>query len=684
MNSVQRANFLQVAFFSYLLAALLFHVFPVHRDYITSAALIACPLSCALGIMSRWLFISARCCILCGCLGLAYLHQPPSTVMSRPETQPITFTAVVEGVRQGDDYTVVTLCEIANQQGEPLSAISKLRALSDSGQCDLAVGDAISAVGLAEKKGLWLKVSNFSYRKLHSNKVLVMATIRQAVADKLEAIYQEEELAIARALVLAEKSGLSESITSGYRNFGLLHLLAVSGMHFWLWNAFFLRLLVRPLNKLRIPLLLIASSLAGFGPAVSRAVGFIIMRDLAATKCRNFSSLQLLAIVGLSELLLLPNKSTGLGYLLSYIATAAIIVCCSNQKDNGIIAALRCSWAAFFATMPIIFLMQSTIEIMSIVLSPIFALFTTARLFIILFSLFIPEQPFSNYLLLAISHIENLLISAFDYLPATPWVATTFGLASIFAIAFICLLLASPIVQLIDTTQVLLAVSIVTLIAITPSNPAVGISMVNVGHGLAVVITGSDSSLGFDLGSKTIRPQRLIDSVYYKEMQHNRWPAPEKFIFSHYDDDHVNGIPQLKLRQAVRELDANEIAELRLLPWKILVYRTRGGLNSTANDNGHALDLRYADKRIVVLGDQDGSALFDLARRLDKGPVDVLLSPHHGLSTEGLAMLIEHLRPNEMWASCAPENFPLPAQGITAHYGVPLLHTAFDSLRIIY
>ena len=99
---------------------------------------------------------------------------------------------------------------------------------------------------------------------------------------------------------------------------------------------------------------------------------------------------------------------------------------------------------------------------------------------------------------------------------------------------------------------------------------------------------------------------------------------------------------------------------------------------------GYALDLRYKQRRIIVLGDQDGSALFELAQRLETGPVDIMFSPHHGLSTDGLAMIIEHLRPSELWVSCAIDNFPLPAQPIADHYGIPLLHTVDSPLRYLF
>ncbi|MFT7516576.1 MAG: ComEC/Rec2-related protein [Myxococcota bacterium] len=684
MNSWRHSKLLQLAFCSYLLAALLLYMLPWHRDYADTLALYLSGVCCLLAIASYWLFINTRIMLILAMACLAYLHQPPQLLLQKARLHPVTLHATVSAITVHSDYVKIMLRDISSDDNAELNTLKELRAINSNNYCNLEIGERIAAQGILEQDGRWLSLKKISYRSLKYKSFLPFDELRHWVQLKLKHLFQGNELGIARALILADKSSLDDLLKSGYRNFGLLHLLAVSGMHFWLWNAFLRRILGYRFNRLRLPILVIAALLAGFGPAVSRALGFIVVRDLAAMRFRNFSAMRLLAIVGLSELLLFANSPFGLGYLLSYSATIAIIVCSDKVNDSNFKATMRCSWAAFFATMPVIHNLQATIEFFSIIFSPIFAIFTTARLFIILASLALPVQPLSQFLLSAISSLETRLITLCDLLPGTPLLATTSSQVAITVIAIIALALALPLQ--IAPPKMLKRALVVLAIGLFAYRPAqrIGISMVNVGHGLGVVINGEQRSVGFDLGSKTLNANRLVDSIYFKELLHNKWPAPTEFIFSHRDDDHVNGMPALHQRLAVRELSHSEALELQLAPWTVTVYRTRGDLKSTANDNGFAIDLRYQQQRIVVLGDQDGSALFELARYLSPGPVDIMFSPHHGLSTDGLAMMIEHLRPNELWASCAPINFPLPAQEIAQHYGIPLLHTAAGPLRKVF
>jgi beta-lactamase superfamily II metal-dependent hydrolase len=331
--------------------------------------------------------------------------------------------------------------------------------------------------------------------------------------------------------------------------------------------------------------------------------------------------------------------------------------------------------------MPLIYIIQFTVEFYSIVLSPVFGFFISFRLIIILFSLLLPTQSLSQFMFEALSSFELSLIKFIDSLPGTPMVATNYNILLITALAAWGLIIAnSNFISGRRKITASISALIISFLVFIPK-PKTGISMVNAGHGLAVIISGKQGNLGFDLGSKSLLPRSLISSAYFSELNYLNALPPRQFVFSHYDADHINGIPELnKLKSAV-EINDIDRAEIKLEPFDIMVFKTKGELKNTSNDNGYALDIRYNGKRVIALGDQDGSALYDLCKRMDEGPVDVLFSPHHGLSIDGVAMLIEYFSPHEMWASCGSENFPLPVQNIVEHYGVPLLHTAQGPLR---
>ena len=511
MNSWRQRNLLQVAFFSYLAMGLWLFMLPWHRNYVDELCLYLSPACLILAILGQWLFIDIRLMIVVAMASLAYLHQAPVVAIHPPQQQPIKIEATVYSIVRHTDYVQVTLGNLSSVNGGYSAMVypTRLRAISNDIYCELVIGERIRAQGILERKGRWLSLKKLSYSSMSSRRWLPFQELRQLVQQKLSALYSGGELGIAKALILADKSSLDDLLQSGYRNFGLLHLLAVSGMHFWLWNAFLQRLLSYRFHRLRIPLLVLAALLAGFGPAVSRALGFIVVRDLAAISKRGFSALNLIAIVGIGELMLFENSHFGLGYLLSYTATIAIIVCSDKKSDSSLMATMRCSWAAFFATMPLIHHLQATIEFYSIILSPVFALFTTARLFIILASMLFPVQPISQWLLSSISNIELKIITMCDMLPGTPFLATTKSEWAITIIAIIALLLATPYRLAARRLRVVGAATALLCFSYQPTAP-IGLSMVNAGHGLGVIINGEQSSLGFDLGSKTLHSKRLV------------------------------------------------------------------------------------------------------------------------------------------------------------------------------
>ena len=94
------------------------------------------------------------------------------------------------------------------------------------------------------------------------------------------------------------------------------------------------------------------------------------------------------------------------------------------------------------------------------------------------------------------------------------------------------------------------------------------------------------------------------------------------------------------------------------IPWRGTLHGLVPERRGAANAEGQALEITCDEFRAVLLGDPWGHALLDLRRRLQPGPIDLLLLPHHGRTTEGVAELLEHLRPRRLWIACAEDATP--------------------------
>ena len=145
----------------------------------------------------------------------------------------------------------------------------------------------------------------------------------------------EKEQGLAEALLIGYKDNLDKSLVQSYTNTGVIHVIAISGLHlgliYWL-----LRLLFKPLQKRKKikwlnPILIIAglwlfSLLAGAQPSIVRsAVMFtcIVLGDSLARRTSIFNTLALSAFL---LLIVNPYWLWDVGFQLSYAAVLSIVI----------------------------------------------------------------------------------------------------------------------------------------------------------------------------------------------------------------------------------------------------------------------------------------------------------------------------------------------------------------------
>ena len=144
----------------------------------------------------------------------------------------------------------------------------------------------------------------------------------------------EKELGLAEALLIGYKDDLDKTLVQSYSNTGVVHVIAISGLHlgliYWLLTWFFTPLQKRKLNWLR-PIFLLAglwifSLLAGAQPSILRsAVMFtcIVLGDSFQRKSSIYNSLALSAAL---LLWINPYWLWDVGFQLSYAAVLSIII----------------------------------------------------------------------------------------------------------------------------------------------------------------------------------------------------------------------------------------------------------------------------------------------------------------------------------------------------------------------
>lgn len=172
------------------------------------------------------------------------------------------------------------------------------------------------------------KISQEKPSMVHQTKSYVLSVIRKYIRDK-------QQQAIAEALLVGYTFDIDDALSEAYSRTGVIHIIAISGMHLGLLYAV-LVLLTGNLKKTRglrwlRPILILSciwffTILVGAGASVLRAaviISFFIIGEWLERKANSFNSL-----CGSMFLLLCfnPNYLWDIGFQLSYTAVAGIMI----------------------------------------------------------------------------------------------------------------------------------------------------------------------------------------------------------------------------------------------------------------------------------------------------------------------------------------------------------------------
>ncbi len=508
---------------------------------------------------------------------------------------------------------------------------------------------------------------------------------RNALRARLEENLPTPEAGLARALLLGEFKAVHPQRYALFRGLGLLHLLAVSGMHFWLWDSILRRLLCGRLRFLRPLLLLFAGGLAGFRAPVIRALSALFLRDWHHHSGKQVNAFHLWAGALWVECALLSPREQGLGFVLSYSATASLIWVNRTRGGNKTWRIFRSSLAASLATSPCLLARQGTLEPWSVALTPPMSLLLPPRMLGSAMAC-LPGSPgeMVGVFLEGLSKFENLILELIDQLPATPLVAPKISLSAwaLFSLSSVVAMgLRNPKLRHITICFALLGFSGSLLY---PKKGEPGFALLSVGHGLSAVTAGHQKSFLFDFGSMSISPNLLLRNKLWPHLRKNSWPVPREWALSHRDYDHSGAMKVFQKKHQSQQIFSTPgtFTEIEgMTPFQARLWNCPMRIEGESNAGGCVLELIGPSGRVLVIGDQFGRDLRWLCTVLEPGPIEVLVLPHHGRTTAGLPELLNHLRPREAWASCSEREADLAATPLLRKRNIPLRLTSEENLK---
>ena len=267
-------------------------------------------------------------------------------------------------------------------QGDLVQVQGRLRRLPRRrNPADFDVGDYLRQRGIYATMAVsdTADLALLGHRRTRTERLVVPAQgyVRSQLA---RLIPTDEARAVLEALVLGDRSGLEEETRRRFARTGLMHLLAVSGLHVLLVGMVLYGLLRPVLLRLRLgwkameltraaatmTLLLLYMMLAGANASVVRAV---IMAGLfigGTVLQRSSHPLNTLGVAAVILLLARPGHLFGAGFQLSFAAVAAIVTLhpliyermpeawLAKPLRRSLLTTVTVSLAATLGTMPVL------------------------------------------------------------------------------------------------------------------------------------------------------------------------------------------------------------------------------------------------------------------------------------------------------------------------------------------
>jgi competence protein ComEC len=484
-----------------------------------------------------------------------------------------------------------------------------------------------------------------------------------------------------KALVFARYDASDEAFFDAFRRGGVLHLLAISGLHvgvFLLYLLLLLRVLRAPpwaIAAAAVLFLLLYAGFCGWRAPVLRAalmgglhyLGILLRRPQAPLETL-WTSLPLNA-------LLMPHSAFTAGFWLSYLAAFAVMVFVPTRAGywksllwTGVPVQLFLSPFLLFAF--------GSFSWGAVLLNPVLIPLCSLLLLVLPVAVLAPVPPYLDAAD-ALSRWTMALVEGFGdrawwgaYLPhPSPWLVALFYGAVVLAAAKGARRNAGPLRPLVVASLLFSFAWGLTLPV--PGRRAV---FLDVGQGAATLFQDGDHSVLVDTGKRAFGPRLLppllrsaalpLDALVlsHPDDDHDRWAErlvrdapPGSLLFPAVFADRYRGLTTAAEARGVTVVGLEEGMKFRAGSWRFTALHP--GREPCRADNACSLVLlaEGGGRSVLLLGDAERTGDRALLRAVVPR-LDAVEAAHHGSRSGTSPLLLRCLRPRIIVISVGADN----------------------------
>lgn len=530
---------------------------------------------------------------------------------------------------------------------------------------------------------------------------------RQAIADALDQVSAEtSDSGLIKALILGDRSGMTQKQWALFRQTGTVHLMAISGLHIGLIAGlvyFSVRKLwllagclkISPPNVASIGALAAAlaySALAGFSVPTQRALIMLTVVILARLWRRNIGPANTLSVALLAVLLAQPLALLSVGSWLSFLAVAVIVYTMAGRlaSERRWLAAIKIHWRTALALSPLLLFFFQQVSLIApvanLVAVPVISLVVVPMALAALV-LLAWAPALAKHLLALCDWILQGLTAFLAELAALPGAYLNHAQPSLLAVILAGFGLALLLAPRGIPGRWLGCVMVLPLLLVRTDRPGLGeaaVTLLDVGQGLATVVqtahhvlvydTGARYDSGFDMGTTVVLPFLRRQGIAQIDI----------LIISHGDNDHSGGaaallrsLPVARMITSVpkrfQRYEPDDCTSGRSWSWDGVRFTLlMAPEREFGAGNNHSCVLQMATEfgSVLLTGDIEARAESWLVRHAGgRLRSDVMLAPHHGSNTSSSAAFLATVKPERVLISAGYRNrFGFPRREVLQRY----------------
>ncbi|HCG7086603.1 TPA: DNA internalization-related competence protein ComEC/Rec2 [Vibrio parahaemolyticus] len=559
-----------------------------------------------------------------------------------------------------------------------------------------SMGSGVVARAVVTKDSHWVIRTSSSWRE----------SIIQTVERDISRL---EHFALIKALAFTDRTGLTKEDWQFLRDSGLLHLVSISGLHIGMALTFGLAL--GGLIRLAMPrywflpsvsglaFAIVYAWLADFSLPTTRAVSVCIIYIALKYWLVHWSPWRVLLLAVALQLFFQPFASFSLSFWLSYLSVGAVLFAVNTVQDSkeGRLGKLR-----------ILLLTQLILSLLIVPISGYF--FSGFSWSSLVYNLvFIPWFGFVVVPIMFAALIASLL---FPMLATVLWYLLDIFLVPLswsvryaigtwqpisaewtFVIAVVSAVLVLRHVMPRYVWMFVCVIVVMTGLFPKQDNQTWRIDVLDVGHGLAVLVEKEGRVLLYDTG-KAWQNGSIAEQVITPVLHRRGYSSVDTMILSHADNDHAGG------RKVIEQYFSpkHKLSSQSFLHYQPCIAAEKWkwqGLNMEVlwppkpvvrAYNPHSCVISLEDPstgfKMLFTGDIEAISEWILLREPEKLRSDVMLVPHHGSKSSSNPKFINVVEPSLAIASTAKLNqWGMPATEVVQTYtdsGVSWLDTGSD------